>query len=51
MDIRSRGDQDLKACAEELSADPRFADAQVLSRSSRVDFFVEDFEILWRWFG
>jgi hypothetical protein len=24
---------------------PRFADAQVLSRSSRVDFFVEDFEI------
>ena len=38
-------DQDLKACAEELSADSRFADAQVLSRSSRVDFFVEDFEI------
>jgi hypothetical protein len=38
-------EQDLTACAEELRADPRFADAQVLRRSSRVDFFVEDFAI------
>jgi len=38
-------DQDLQACAEQLRADPFFADAQVLSKSSRVDFFVEDFEV------
>jgi hypothetical protein len=38
-------DQDLKACAGELRADPLFADAHVLSKLSRVEFFVEDFEI------
>lgn len=37
-------DQDLKACADKLGAAPHFADAQVLSRSSQVNFFVEDFE-------
>jgi hypothetical protein len=37
-------DQDLRACAAELSADPLFAGAQVLTTSSRVEFFVDDFE-------
>ena len=37
-------DQDLRACATELAADPHFADAQVLRKSSRVEFFVDDFE-------
>lgn len=37
-------DQDLLACAAELAADPCFAGAQVLTRSSRVEFFVDDFE-------
>lgn len=37
-------DQDLRACAAGLAADPAFADAQVLSKSSRVEFFVDDFE-------
>jgi len=36
-------DQDLLACAAELSADPMFAGAQVLTKSSRVEFFVDDF--------
>ncbi|MES2208188.1 MAG: class I SAM-dependent methyltransferase [Pseudomonadota bacterium] len=38
-------DQDLNVCAEKLRATPRFDDAQVLTKSSRVDFFVEDFEL------
>jgi hypothetical protein len=37
-------DQDLLAAAEELRGDPRFAGAQVLSKPSRVEFFVDDFE-------
>jgi hypothetical protein len=37
-------DQDLRACAAGLSAAPAFADAQVLTRSSRVEFYVDDFE-------
>jgi hypothetical protein len=37
-------DQDLRACAAELAADPRFGDARVLTSSSRVEFFVDDFE-------
>jgi hypothetical protein len=37
-------DQDLRACAEDLRSDPRFATAQILSKSSRVEFFVDDFE-------
>lgn len=36
-------DQDLRACAAGLAADPALADAQVLSKSSRVEFFVDDF--------
>jgi hypothetical protein len=40
-----RNDQDLQACALRLRADARFADAQVLSKSTRVHFFVDDFEI------
>lgn len=40
-----RNDQDLQACARRLQADPRFGDAQVLSKSTRVNFFVDDFEI------
>jgi hypothetical protein len=39
-----RNEQDLLACAEQLRADPRFADAQVLTRTDRVEFFVDDFE-------
>ena len=37
-------DQDLPACAADLRGDPRFADAQILTKSSRVEFFVDDFE-------
>jgi hypothetical protein len=37
-------DQDLLACAKELAGDPVFAGAQVLTKSSRVEFFVDDFE-------
>lgn len=37
-------DQDLRACADELRSDSRFADAQVLSKSSRIEFFVDEFE-------
>jgi len=36
-------DQDLRACAAELRRDPAFADAQVLTRRSVVEFFVDDF--------
>ncbi len=36
-------DQDLRVCAEQLRGDPRFAAAQVLDKSSRVEFFVDDF--------
>ncbi|MCI0705017.1 MAG: class I SAM-dependent methyltransferase [Planctomycetia bacterium] len=37
-------DQDLLACATELATDPLFAGAQILTKSSRVEFFVDDFE-------
>jgi hypothetical protein len=37
-------DQDLLACAAGVAADPVFAGAQVLTKSSRVEFFVDDFE-------
>jgi hypothetical protein len=37
-------DQNLLECADELRSDGRFSDAQLLSRSSRVEFFVDDFE-------
>jgi hypothetical protein len=37
-------DQDLLECAAGLSADPAFAGAQVLTKSSRVEFFTDDFE-------
>lgn len=37
-------DQDLVAAAAALAGDKRFAGAQVLTRSSRVEFFVDDFE-------
>jgi hypothetical protein len=36
-------DQDLPACAAELRRDPDFASAQVLTRRSVVEFFVDDF--------
>lgn len=39
-----RNEQNLLACGEQLRADPRFADAQVLTRTDRVEFFVDDFE-------
>jgi hypothetical protein len=39
-----RNEQDLAACAGELRENPQFADAQVLNRTSRVEFFVDDFE-------
>jgi hypothetical protein len=38
-----RNDQDLLECAEELRQDPRLADAQILNKRSRVEFFVDDF--------
>ncbi|MEW6269790.1 MAG: class I SAM-dependent methyltransferase [Thermodesulfobacteriota bacterium] len=38
-------DQDLRAFAGELRKDPAFADAQVLTRSTVVDFFVDDFAL------
>jgi hypothetical protein len=37
-------DQDLLECAAGLRAEPAFAGAQVLTKSSRVEFFVDDFE-------
>jgi hypothetical protein len=39
-----QNDQDLRACADELARKPSFAGAQILSKSSRVEFFVADFE-------
>jgi hypothetical protein len=39
-----RNNQDLQECAAELRDDPRLADAQVLTKSTRVEFFVDDFE-------
>jgi hypothetical protein len=42
--LGQRNDQDLEACAAELRTDPRLADAQVLTKSTRVEFFVDDFE-------
>lgn len=39
-----QNDQDLLVCASELAADPRFADAQLQTRSSKVEFYVDDFE-------
>jgi hypothetical protein len=40
----AKNDQDLLAFAAELRRDPRYADADVRTRSSRVEFFVDDFE-------
>jgi hypothetical protein len=40
----SSNDQDLRACAEDLRADARFADAQIQCTPHRVEFFVPDFE-------
>jgi hypothetical protein len=37
-------DQDLKGFAKELRRDPAFAEAQVLTKTSRVEFRVDDFE-------
>ena len=37
-------DQDLRSVCRRTAADSRFADAQVLTKSSRVEFFVDDFE-------
>ena len=34
---------DLEECVGELRQDPRLDDAQVLSKRSRVEFFVDDF--------
>jgi hypothetical protein len=39
-----RNDQDLQVCAADLRDDPRLADAQVLTKSTRLEFFVDDFE-------
>jgi hypothetical protein len=39
-----RNDQDLRALARELRSDPTYDGAQVVTRSSLVDFFVDDFE-------
>jgi hypothetical protein len=39
-----QNDQDLRGCAEQLRDEPTLANAQVLSKSSRVEFFVHDFE-------
>ncbi len=37
-------DQDLLACAGELAAEPRLKQAQLQTATSRVEFFVDDFE-------
>ena len=37
-------DQDLRACARELRRDPAFAGRRCVTKSSRVEFFVDDFE-------
>ena len=39
-----RNDQDLLKAAEELRNEARLADAQIFTRSNRVQFFVPDFE-------
>ena len=39
-----QNDQNLQACAEQLRKDPRFADGHILTKASRVEFFVDDFE-------
>ena len=39
-----RNDQDLRAFARELRRDPAYAGAQVLGKSTLVDFYVDDFE-------
>jgi hypothetical protein len=39
-----RNDQDLQVCAAELREDPRLAEAQVLTKSTRIEFLVDDFE-------
>lgn len=39
-----RNEQDLLACGEQLRGDRRFDTAQVLTHTSRVEFFVDDFE-------
>src|SRR5262245_54750370 len=41
--FNSRNDQDLLACAVELQADTRFADARILTESNQVQFFTDDF--------
>ncbi|MCI0607165.1 class I SAM-dependent methyltransferase [bacterium] len=40
----AKNDQDLKGFARELRRDPAFAGSQVLTRTSRVEFHVDDFE-------
>jgi hypothetical protein len=37
-------DQDLRECADGLRGDPRFVGAHVLTKSSRIEFFVDEFE-------
>ncbi len=39
-------DQDLRALGEELRRDPHFGQAQILTRTDRVQFFVDDFRAL-----
>jgi hypothetical protein len=39
-----QNDQDLLMAADELKAEPRLADAQIFTKSNRVQFFVPDFE-------
>ena len=39
-----RNDQDLRLCGDELRAEPRLAGAQILEKTSRVEFFVDGFE-------
>ena len=40
----ARNDQDLKGFARELRRDPTFSGAQVLTKTSRVEFRIDDFE-------
>jgi hypothetical protein len=37
-------DQDLRQCAADLRNDARFANARILSKVSRIEFFVDEFE-------
>jgi hypothetical protein len=39
-----RNDQDLQVCAAQLREDARLTDAQVLTKSTRIEFFADDFE-------